>query len=408
MNNEIEAQFLDINKDEIREKLKKAGAKLMKPEVLMRRFVFDTGPHSFARVRDEGGGRIVMTYKNVANDKSIMGTKEVNVVIDNYENGVLFMRGCGLEEKAEQESLRETWVYEAEDGEVEICIDTWPWIPSFVEVEGPSEKSVWETAKKLGLDRGKAKFGSVDTTYQHYYGVDTDIVNLHTPKILFGMDGPKWAKMKPVSAKVKKYIETEVLLKYKKLKGHTSEHIAQVISRSLKFAKQVPWVNLNMVYVIAAYHDLGRLVDNETHNIESAKMMRADKFLRENFTAEEVETMAEAVEDHRASLGHEPRSVYGKIVSSADRNPTVESMLERAYDYNKLLHPDYSEDEIIEDVRVHIREKYSPDGYAAKTMYFKDPSFEKMLAEVERITKTKEGYAKVQREFNRKRFKNEN
>ena len=404
MNNEIEAQFLDINKNEIREKLKKAGAKLVKPEVLMRRFVFDTGPHSFARVRDEGGGRIVMTYKNVADDKSIMGTKEVNVVIDNYENGVLFMRGCGLEEKAEQESLRETWVYEAEDGEVEICIDTWPWIPSFVEVEGPSEKSVWETAKKLGLSQEKAKFGSVDTTYQHYYGVDTDIVNLHTPKILFGMDGPKWAKMKPVSVKVKKYIETEVLPKYKKLKGHTSEHIAQVISRSLKFAKQVPWVNMDMVYVIAAYHDLGRLVDNETHNIESAKMMREDKFLNDYFTAEEVETMAEAVEDHRASLGHEPRSVYGKIVSSADRNPTVESMLERAYYYNKLLHPDYSEDKIIEDVRVHIREKYSPDGYAAKTMYFKDPSFEKMLVEVERITRTKEGYAKVQREFNKKRF----
>ena len=63
-----------------------------------------------------------------------------------------------------------------------------------------------------------------------------------------------------------------------------------------------------------------------------------------------------------------------------------------------------SEDEIIEDVRVHIREKYSPDGYAAKTMYFKDPSFEKMLVEVERITRTPEGYARVQREFNKKRF----
>ena len=50
MNNEIEAQFLDINKDEVRKKLTEIGAKLVKPEVLMRRFVFDTGPHSFARV----------------------------------------------------------------------------------------------------------------------------------------------------------------------------------------------------------------------------------------------------------------------------------------------------------------------------------------------------------------------
>lgn len=210
-----------------------------------------------------------------------------------------------------------------------------------------------------------------------------------------------------ISVKVRKYIETNILPQYENLSGHAGGHIAQVIQRSLEFAKQAPGVNLDMVYIIAAYHDLGRLVDNETHNIESAKMMRADKFLKENFSAEEVETMAEAVEDHRASLGREPRSIYGKIVSSADRNSTVESMLERAYDYNKLLHPDYSEDKIIEDVRVHIREKYAPDGYAAKTMYFKDPSFEKMLVEVERITRTPEGYAKVQREFNKKRFSNE-
>ena len=207
-----------------------------------------------------------------------------------------------------------------------------------------------------------------------------------------------------VSPKIREYVEGEILPRYDELRGHTGEHIAQVISRSLEFAKQAPGVNLDMVYVIAAYHDLGRLVDNETHNVESAKMLRADEFLKENFAAEEIETMAEAVEDHRASLGREPRSIYGKIVSSADRNPSVESMLERAYDYNKLLHPDYSEDEIIEDVRVHIREKYAPDGYAAKTMYFKDPSFEKMLVEVEKITRTSERFAKVQREFNRKRF----
>ncbi len=210
--------------------------------------------------------------------------------------------------------------------------------------------------------------------------------------------------MEKISTKVQRYIETEILPQYKKLKGHTSEHILQVIARSLEFAKQVPGVNVDMVYIVAAYHDLGRLVDNETHNIESAKMMRKDKFLQDNFTADEIETMAEAVEDHRASLGHEPRSVYGKIVSSADRNPTVESMLERAYDYNKLLHPDYSEDEIIEDVRVHIREKYSPNGYAAKTMYFKDATFEKMLIEVEKITRTKEDFLKVQKDFNEKRF----
>ena len=192
MNNEIEAQFLDIDKNEIREKLKEVGAKLVKPEVLMRRVVFDTGPNTFARVRDEGEGKIVMTYRNVADENSILGTKEVNVVIDNYENGILLLKACGLEPKAEQESYRETWVL----GDVEICIDTWPWLPTFIEIEGPSEESVWDTAEKMGLKREKAKFGSVDSTYRHYYGVDEDIVNLHTPKILFDMEPPEWVKAK--------------------------------------------------------------------------------------------------------------------------------------------------------------------------------------------------------------------
>lgn len=190
MDTEIEAQFLDIDKENLRAKLKEVGAKLVKPEVLMRRIVFDLGPHEFARVRDEGGGKIVMTYKNVADDKSILGTKEVNVLADDYENAILLLKSCGLKPKAEQESYRETWAL----GEVEICIDTWPWLPTFAEVEGPSEKAVWETAQKLGLSRDKAKFGSVDTTYQHYFGVEPDIVNRHTPKILFKMEPPEWVK----------------------------------------------------------------------------------------------------------------------------------------------------------------------------------------------------------------------
>ena len=190
MNNEIEAQFLDINKDEIRAKLAAVGAKCVKPEVLMKRVVFSLTPGVFARVRDEGGGKIVMTYKNVTDEKSIMGTKEVNVVIDNYENGVLLLKSCGLKAKSTEESYRETWVL----GDVEICIDTWPWIPTFIEIEGPTEDSVWETAAKLGLDKSTAKFGSVDTTYQHYFGVDTDVVNFQTPVISFDMEPPEWAR----------------------------------------------------------------------------------------------------------------------------------------------------------------------------------------------------------------------
>lgn len=196
-----------------------------------------------------------------------------------------------------------------------------------------------------------------------------------------------------------KYIESQILPQYEKVPGHTTDHILEVIERSLNFAKQAPGVNLDMVYIIAAYHDLGRLVDNETHNFESAKILLKDEFLRERFSDEEMKTMAEAVEDHRASLGREPRSVYGKIVSSADRNPNVETMLKRCYFYEKSLSPELSEDELIEKARKHIREKYSPDGYAAKTMYFKDDKFEAMLREVEELTRDFETFAKEQRKY---------
>lgn len=191
MNNEIEAQFLDIDKTKIREQLQELGATLIKPETLMRRVVFRLSPHTFARVRDEGD-KIVMTYKNVSDSNSILGTKEINVIVDSYDNAILFLRSCGLEIKAKQETLREVWTYQ----DVEICIDTWPWLPTFIEIEAPNAEKVWAVAEQLGLDQAKAKFGSVDTTYQHYYGIDPDIINSHTPEISFTINPPEWTKPK--------------------------------------------------------------------------------------------------------------------------------------------------------------------------------------------------------------------
>lgn len=191
MNNEIEASFLDVNKDDLREKLKVAGAECIKPEIMMRRTVFDSGPHSFARVRDEGD-KIVMTYKNFEDEDSIMGVKEVNLIVNNYDDAVKFIAGCGLEQKAVQETYRETWIL---DG-VEITIDTWPWIPTYSEIEGPSEEAVWSVAERLGFKKEDAMFGAVDKIYNHYHGVDMDIVDFETPVINFEIDPPEWVKAK--------------------------------------------------------------------------------------------------------------------------------------------------------------------------------------------------------------------
>ena len=187
MNHEIEAQFLNIDKTAIRQKLKDVGGVCTQPEIKMKRIIFDAGPHQFIRVRDEGN-KIVMTYKNVENDKDILGTREVNIVVDDYDRAVELMKHTGLAVKAHQETLREEW----ELNGCELCIDTWPWIPSFIEIEGPTADQVWATADLLDLDKTAAKFGSVDSTYQHYYGVDCDTVNLATPVITFDCEPPTW------------------------------------------------------------------------------------------------------------------------------------------------------------------------------------------------------------------------
>lgn len=191
MNNEIEAKFLNVNKDEIRRKLTDNGAKLERPETLMRRKVFYTGPHSFARVRDEGD-RIVMTYKNFEDEDSIMGVKEVNLVVESFDDAVNFLEGCGLQIKADQETYRELWLL---DG-VEITIDTWPWLDPYIEIEGHSEESVWQVAEKLGLDKNQAVFGAVDKIYHMRYGVDMEVVNQETPIINFTIAPPEWVERK--------------------------------------------------------------------------------------------------------------------------------------------------------------------------------------------------------------------
>ena len=128
--------------------------------------------------------------KNVSDEKSILGTKEVNIIVNDYDDAILFLKGCGLTAKAVQETKREIWILDS----CEISIDTWPWLPTFMEIEGPSEDEVWAAAQILGYTKAQAKFGSVDSTYQHYYGVDEEIVNQHTPEITFEMTPPKWAQ----------------------------------------------------------------------------------------------------------------------------------------------------------------------------------------------------------------------
>ena len=151
-----------------------------------------------------------------------------------------------------------------------------------------------------------------------------------------------------INTELKKYIEENIFPIYSKNdEGHNLNHINVVIKRSLNFAKQVPGINIDMVYTIASYHDLGCYIDRKNHEKISADMLLNDNELKKFFSEEEIKIMSEAVCDHRASLEYEPRSIYGKIVSSSDRTTSVDSIIARTHHYTKKHFPEYTLEQIM-------------------------------------------------------------
>lgn len=180
-----------------------------------------------------------------------------------------------------------------------------------------------------------------------------------------------------------KYIEQIVNYHYNlNDKGHGIEHAKYVINRSFEFAYQVESINLEMVYVIAAYHDVAHHIDAKNHETISAKMLMEDKKLKDFFTDEQIKIMSEAVEDHRSSMETKPRSIYGKIVSSADRNTSVEVTLKRCYSYNRRHFSELKESEIIEECRKFLLKKFGINGYARSKMFFDDKEYKKYLDDI--------------------------
>ena len=176
-----------------------------------------------------------------------------------------------------------------------------------------------------------------------------------------------------VNEELKKYIDENVLKEYNKNEiGHGINHIHYVIDRSFELIKENNLdVNNDMVYTIAAYHDIG-------HH-------------------KELTIIKEAIEDHRASMEGEPRSIYGKIVSSADRNNTVEDCLSRTYTYGKKLNPNATDEELFLRAYDVLSKKFGENGYAK--FYFKDKKYEEFLKEIRNLLKDKENYINTQRNY---------
>ncbi len=189
MDIEYEATFLNVDKNDIREKLKDISATLIKPEYLQKRVVFNLpkdidGVNRWLRVRDEGD-KITMSLKDTDAGR-IEDQKEICLKVDNFENAVEFLELTGCQKKAYQENKREEWQCD----ECEITIDEWPFLEPYVEIESTSEQAVKDMSKKMGFNYSKGLFCSATTIYAKKYKISPDVINNETPKIVFDMENP--------------------------------------------------------------------------------------------------------------------------------------------------------------------------------------------------------------------------
>lgn len=160
------------------------------------------------------------------------------------------------------------------------------------------------------------------------------------------------------------YIQEEIIPQYAAFdKAHREDHALAVIERAMTMGKAFADVNPEMLYVAAACHDLGLAVDRATHHLESGRIIRENPRLQEWFSANQIETIAQAAEDHRASAKTPPRSIYGCLVAEADRMIDPETIIRRTVQFGLSHYPELDKEGHWQRTLEHLHEKYAEGGY---------------------------------------------
>lgn len=190
-------------------------------------------------------------------------------------------------------------------------------------------------------------------THQNTKDAFTDIYEQFMQTIEYHMD-----------MKLMDHLHNNILKKYESFdQAHQHDHVHQVLKTSLELASDFNDIRLDLVYVIAFYHDIGNLFGRDQHHITGAKYLEDDQMIQTYFTQEEIKIMKEAIEDHRASHDSPPRTIYGKIIAEADRDIIPEVIIKRTVQFGLSHYPDISKKEHIDRAILHISEKYGKNGY---------------------------------------------
>lgn len=178
--------------------------------------------------------------------------------------------------------------------------------------------------------------------------------------------------MNNLNKNLKKYVESEIISQYSNFdEGHDTRHVYAVIERSFDYYTELKdKINLdvNIIYVVAAYHDVGISINRNGHAKHSKSIVLNDKKLGNWFSNEELLLIAEACEDHSTSSNNTPRSIYGKIVSDADKDTDIIIGLKRGWDFSKKYYPNLSFDERIDEVHAEIVKRFGDESIGGKSL----------------------------------------
>ena len=174
-----------------------------------------------------------------------------------------------------------------------------------------------------------------------------------TPRLAY-----EWWRWDEVPADLKQWVEAEVLPQYDTFDAaHRRDHARRVIARAMMLERSP------MVYTAAAMHDLGLAYGREQHHTESGRIIRSCSALQRWFTAEDIERIAQAAEDHRASAKEPPHSMLGCIVAEADRDVEPETIVRRTVEYGLSHYPELDIEGHWRRTLDHLHEKYAEGGY---------------------------------------------
>lgn len=204
---------------------------------------------------------------------------------------------------------------------------------------------------------------------------------------------------------LEKYIYEEIIPRYSSFDdAHKEDHALTVIAQSMKLMKgrevwlqaqkspDAIWleeIRADVLLAAAAYHDLGLVNGRDRHHLDSGSIVRRDAMLRTWFGDAEIELIAQAAEDHRASGKGEPRSIYGMIVAEADRLIDADTIIRRTIQFGFKHYPGLRREEHIARTIEHLREKYGRGGYLKLWIPWSDNAVR--LAELQDLIDDPEG-----------------